>query len=245
MKSLIRSFLDAIFSAKPEYREKLTNYLMAEKLPSALKQMQADGVAIDVIYDIGARHGEWAKWLKKKLKTSEFFLFEANEGCAPMLEASGFKYFIGVLSSSVAEVDFYEAGGTGDSYYKENTPRYEAVVATKKTTSTLDSVVLERQLPRADLIKIDTQGSELDILHGGMNALHGCSLVYLECPTLSYNRGAPNVQDYIDFLDGYGFVPHKLCEAHYSYGALVQVDVLFARKEHLRKISPHVPRFLT
>lgn len=144
-------------------------------------------------------------------------------------------------------MDFYDTDGTGDSYYKENTPSYDSVAATKRTTKTLDSIVVDERLSPADLIKIDTQGSELDILRGGLKALQNCSLVYLECPTLSYNEGAPNFQEYSEFLLGHSFVPYEVCELHYSYGALIQMDVLFVKKEHLRRMSSHssqVPRFL-
>jgi FkbM family methyltransferase len=237
MKALIRSILDFVFSASPRLRTKLTNYLIAEKLTTRLKELESKGVPIRVVYDIGARHGDFTKGLKRVLPRAEFVLFEANEKCAKVLEGIGHPFVIGVLSSDARVVDFYDTDSTGDSYYRENTPRYDSIVATKRQTSTLDAVVRERRLPPADLIKVDTQGSELDILRGGEGALGGCSLVYLECPVVDYNSGAPSFQTYVDFLSARGFAPCELCEVHYAYGALVQLDVLFIRKDHLAKLQ--------
>ena len=52
-----------------------------------------------------------------------------------------------------------------------------------------------------DFIKIDTQGSELDILKGGEKTISNCSLIYLECPIIEYNLGSPNLNDYINNVD--------------------------------------------
>jgi FkbM family methyltransferase len=246
MKALIKSVLDAAFGASPLARRKLTNYLLREKLPVALSQLRSAGLPIDVVYDVGARHGEFTQSLRKTLPNARFILFEANPKCAPVLRARGFEHYISVLSSDVREVEFYDTDSTGDSYFKENTRRYDTVTPTRCTTQTLDALVTEHRLPKPHFIKLDTQGSELDILRGAPECLASSSLLYLECPTVRYNSGAPSLQQYLDFLDGAGFLPHELCEAHYSHGALVQLDVLFVRKEHLRRALPEsqLPHFL-
>ncbi len=84
-------------------------------------------------------------------------------------------------------------------------------------------------LPLPDLIKIDTQGSELDILKGAQKSLEKCKLIYLECPIMEYNQGAPNFQDYITYMQAISYEPIDLCERHLINGRLVQVDILFKR----------------
>ena len=46
--------------------------------------------------------------------------------------------------------------------YKENTDFYEKIVPIKKVSNTIDNIVIQKNLPKPDLIKLDTQGSELD-----------------------------------------------------------------------------------
>ena len=66
---------------------------------------------------------------------------------------------------------------------------------------TLDKLVSKNNIPLPDFIKIDTQGSELDILRGGEKTISNCSLIYLECPIIEYNMGSPNLSEYIEYLN--------------------------------------------
>ena len=89
-----------------------------------------------------------------------------------------------------------------------------------------------------DLIKLDTQGSELDILRGGLGCLKNASLAYLELPILNYNLGSPRFGEYLDFMKQCDFVPYDICELHYSNGVLIQADILFIDIEVLTRIEP-------
>lgn len=238
MKQLIKSQLRSLLRFVPSYRRWLINYLMSEKLSDTLKELQSKGLNLRVVYDIGARHGDWTKQIRQTLTDSEFILFDANERCSSYLARSGFKFFIGVLSSEVKIVDFYDNDSTGDSYYKENTVFYDSVKSVKRTTTTLDLLVSQNDVPLPDFIKLDTQGSELDILYGALAVLRHASLAYLECPVLNYNDGAPVFQNYIDFLNTHGFVPYEICELHHAHGVLVQMDVLFICKAKLLELYP-------
>jgi hypothetical protein len=82
--------------------------------------------------------------------------------------------------------------------------------------------------------------SELDILAGAKEMLEECHLLYVECPVLEYNAGAPRFDAYVQFLADLGFVPLQVLEQHLVKGVLKQFDFLFIRKgcvERLRKTS--------
>ena len=238
MSTYLRLLKYAVLHRIPKYQKKLTDLLANEKLKSTLLDLSNQGLELGVIYDIGARHAEWSTTLKKTFSRSNFFLFEANEKCTKILNDSGFKFFIGALSSEIKTVDFYHNDSTGDSYYKENTSFYEEVRPIKKQTITLDSIVKDQNIALPDFIKLDTQGSELDILAGGVACLRHASLVYIELPILSYNLGAPNFQDYIEFMKMNNFLPYDICELHHSNGVMIQVDILFIHETKLSKINP-------
>jgi hypothetical protein len=91
----------------------------------------------------------------------------------------------------------------------------------------LDSVIEEYDLPIPSFLKIDTQGSELDILKGAESVINQVDLVYLECPIIQYNKGAPNIGDYIAYMKEKNFIPYDLLEVHRSEEVLLQVDILF------------------
>ena len=216
--------------------EKFFDFKLNFNLINLLKQ----GIYIDVIYDIGAYHGKWSETLNKSsLRNKKFFLFEANEENEAHLKKLPFKFFIEILSDNEKQVEFYSLNSTGDSYYKEKTRLYDKDLDKKiRNTKTLDSVVKKENLPNPDFIKIDTQGSELDILKGGKETVSKCSLIYLECPIIEFNLNSPKFDDYIKYLDSIEFVPYDICEVHKLDNILIQIDILFIKKNIFNKIYP-------
>jgi FkbM family methyltransferase len=190
-------------------------------------------MSISNVYDIGACRGEWSTSMKfGGLKASNFYLFEANPEYAPILANTGFPHYINVLSSPDRKtVSFYKKISTGDSYYKENSKHFAEVEAVEVPCKTLEQVMWEHNLPVPDLVKIDTQGSELDILSGASSLLGATHLFYVECPIVRYNIGAPNIQEYLDFFIGREYIPVDLFEIHRGENTLIQIDIMFMLKE--------------
>ena len=91
-------------------------------------------------------------------------------------------------------------------------------------------------LPLPDFIKVDTQGSEIDILKGSKKTLEKCKLILLECPIISYNNGAPNLNEYINYLNSIDFLPIDACEIHHIDKVFVQIDIIFLKKDIFYKI---------
>jgi len=229
MKKYFQKLKYFLLSKNIKYHQKLINALTSEKLSKTLLHLESKGVLFNVIYDIGARHAEWSTSLRPSFKNSTFYLFEANEKCTPELEKSGFKFFISTLSSKEGVVEFFTNDSTGDSYYKENTSFYKEITSVKKESTTLDSLVAEKNIPYPHFIKIDTQGSELDILAGASSCFKHASLIFLECPLVNYNQGAPDFSTYLNFMSSKKYYPYEICEHHYSDGILIQIDVLFIK----------------
>ena len=208
-------------------------------LSQYLTQIQQDGLAINTVYDIGANNGQWSLALKHGvLKDSYFYLFEGSSEHDQALKNTNLPYYIGILSNPGRTlVEYYQAGSsTGNSYYKENTVHYENAVPELLPAQTLDSIVEECGMPVPNFIKIDTQGSELDILQGAEKILSSVDLVMLECPIIRYNKGAPDIQDYIDYMRTQGFMPSEIMEIHEGQRILSQIDIMFINAKTRDKI---------
>ena len=199
-------------------------------LSQFLIDIQDKGLAIHTVYDIGAFKGQWTEEIRATaLPDANFILFEANPEHKRWLEFVS-TYYIGLLSDSKRDsIKFYSINGTGDSYYQENTVHYNEDNYKLLPCTTLDTVVFDTLLPLPNFIKIDTQGSELDILRGASKVLEHAELVYLECPIIRYNHGAPNIQDYLDFMRQQNFAPIDLLEIHCAEHTLLQVDIMFIK----------------
>lgn len=205
-------------------------WINRRKMRKTLAGLAGSGFEISTIYDIGANKGRWARDMKRVLPRANFFLFEANEIHQEKLASRGFPFFICVLGSKEEVRRFYSIGGTGDSLYQEKTGHYDEHKHRMVTTRTLHNLVAEKKLPKPNFIKLDVQGAEIDILTGAEDVLDQCHLVYMECPVLEYNAGAPSFDTYVRFMMSIGYVPLQVLEQHVIQGALTQFDIVFVRK---------------
>ncbi len=219
--------------------QRVFNSFYRQKLNSILINLQKKHLQINNIYDIGAYKGEWSNNLSKtSLKNKNFYLFESNYENEKYLKKSNHKYFIETLSDKIKEVKFYSKSHVGDSYYPENTNFYPSEIKPKIiTTNTLNAIKKEKHLPLPEFIKVDTQGSEIDILRGGSEILENCQIILLECPIIKYNEGAPSIVQYIDYLNSIEYLPFDISEVHYIDNVLVQVDIIFLKKKLFRSIN--------
>jgi FkbM family methyltransferase len=194
-------------------------------IPFLIKQKLAK--EIRVVYDVGAHNGSWTNQVSRILKSSDFYLFEPNKNHNSQLEKTGFKFFNDVLSDQTKTVEWYGVGGLGDSYFKDSGQTFASVSSRKVLSNTLNHLVQENKLPIPQLLKIDTQGSELDIVAGSSDFIRTVKYVLLECPLVEYNLGAPNIQSYLSTMRNLGFDPIELTEVHYMNNKVVQIDIAF------------------
>jgi FkbM family methyltransferase len=165
-------------------------------------------------------------------------MVEANPNCEPHLRLLGKPYEIVALSNKEGYANLYvetiNPVATGASLYKENTDwygdgKYETI---NVPTKTLDSCNYFKGQP-IDLIKIDVQGSELDILNGGEQTIKNTEYVLIEASLAEYNQGAPLMKDIVDKMNEYGFYILDIVEYHsfpHLYGgAIFQLDILFKK----------------
>lgn len=189
------------------------------------------------ILDIGANIGQFHKLAKDTFPECSVFSIEASPECEPYLKAITENYYIGLLAKDNSEYDFYTRKNdptcTGNSTYRELTQFY----------SDDEIKVLQQQGIRLgdlfepgaefELIKIDTQGSELDIIAGGLELCQRAKGILLEVSLTQYNEGAPLYQEVIDYMDSIGFKPTiKIGESvHPITRTLIQEDILFLKHE--------------
>ena len=209
------------------------------QLPGLLKFLLKNQIAMDSIFDVGAFKGAWSKEVRSYFPKASYYLFEPNEIHNSSITKHGFKSLNLLLGKeSNLEVNFYTRGQTGDSYFVERNPEYTGT-AKKMLTTTLSDFVESSGLRAPDFLKLDTQGSELDILKGFEGHLNQIKIILVELPITSYNVGAPTLSDVVSFLESHNFVPVYLSEIHTAIGILVQIDVAFMQKDLFKSIFGH------
>lgn len=191
---------------------------------------------LETVYDIGASNGSFTNNISKYLhEDTNYHLFEPYE--YPEIEVNvDHQWHRVYLSDRERKVDFYinHRYHTGNSYYKEDTKEFDNIEPVEVTTISLDKYVAENNLPLPDLIKIDTQGSELDILKGAEYCLKNASVLILELPLIPYNIGSPGMVEILEYLRIKRFVPFTIIQEHQILDdsiniAMAQVDIAFVK----------------
>jgi FkbM family methyltransferase len=186
------------------------------------------------ILDIGANIGQFHYLAKQTFPDAYVFSIEASPECEPYLKQLTEDYHIGLLAKDTSEYDFYSRKhaptGTGNSIYRELTQFYsdDQLEIIKQTGIRLDD--LFESGSEFDLIKIDTQGSELDIITGGINLCKKAKGILLEVSLTQYNEGAPLYEEVISFMKDFGFRPEIVLDEARNHGSHQQ-DILFINEE--------------
>ena len=189
------------------------------------------------ILDIGANVGQFYNEIKNIFPNSYYYLIEGSESCEVVLETFNVDYSICLLSDTEKEVDFYirknEPRCTGNSIYRENTSFYDddQIIVEKKQTKTLSNLLNNQTF---DLIKIDVQGSEIDIINGGLDIIKEAKGILMEVSLMEYNQNAPTKEFVYEYMDNLGFKPVELIGNinHPLTYELIQQDILFLNKKY-------------
>jgi len=182
------------------------------------------------VLDIGANIGQFYQHCKSYFPDSFIFSIEASAECESYLKQLTEHYYIGLLAKNNDEYNFYsrkDTGiGTGNSIYRELTHFYsdDQLDIIKQHGIRLDDLFeLDSEF---DLIKIDTQGSELDIIEGGINLCKRAKGILLEVSITQYNDGAPLYDEVITYMNQFGFRAVEVLDEARNHGSYQQ-DILF------------------
>jgi FkbM family methyltransferase len=184
------------------------------------------------ILDIGANIGQFHLLCKQYFPTSYVFSIEASNECDSYLKQIKDQYYIGLLAKDESYYEFYSFKNnpvnTDNSIYKELTEYYSDSnldIINKKGIK-LDNLFNSES--KFDLIKIDTQGSELDIISGGIQLCSKVKGILLEVSLTQYNENAPLYDDVIAFMDKFGFKVAEILNEH-IHPTVHQQDILFIK----------------
>jgi FkbM family methyltransferase len=194
---------------------------------------------VKTLLDIGANVGHFSQSITSKNPNIQIYMLEANPFCEPFLQRTNIPYDIACLSDSEKFIRMYinknNAVCTGASYYKETTKHYDDAEYVNVNTKLLDDVIFSKfgEYKQFDYIKMDTQGSEIDIIKGGSKTIDQAKYIQIETSLMEYNKGAPLKDAVVEFMGTLGFKPSVLVEKHYwnqdPNDKLIQEDWIFTR----------------
>lgn len=190
------------------------------------------GFVPTTILDVGAFAGDWARAAEKIYPEAEIFLIESSEDRREDLMKTGLSYMIATAGSKPESVEFYDIPGKkANSRFKEQTEDFLADTPVTKITYPLD--MLMEGMPAVSLMKIDTQGSELEVLKGASRILKDVEVIYITIPLMRIHKGAPLALEILAFCKDKGFelLNYVDGDARGQFDALVHIDLTLAKTD--------------
>lgn len=194
----------------------------------------------NLIFDIGAHHGNWTKNMINIYPHSKYCLFEAIN--YPQLDLLNNRDNIRIYKECILNekkdiVKWYEKQNTGDSFFKEKTVHFHNILPIEKKTIDLNSIIADATddffITDKIFIKIDCQGAEIPILKGATTLFDRTDFILIEMPFFGqYNDGVPNFLEHIKYMESINFIPYDILDTHYINGFNMQIDLLFINKNH-------------
>jgi len=234
LQKISRLFLNLI----PIYYKKNHKFLNKNQVTNAsiILSLLKDKINPKYILDIGCGHGEWFLKCNNFFPNAKYLLFDANKINKRKLDILkknnlNISYKICLLSDNIKELKFFNMG-YGSSVYEEKTNFSREIEHI--TSTTLKNELSYFKLDTFDnIIKLDVQGSEIDILKGLDNYIKHFEIVLLETSVKEYNKGSPLFIDVINFMNekNYSFYDiYDLKRLGKNKSFLVQFDAVFVRK---------------
>jgi len=151
-----------------------------------------------ILIDVGANVGNVSYWFLKTFHNSSVFAIEPGQVCFGVLEKnlsvfdkSRVKLFNSLCSSESNKLLNFNTNDEESSLSKiidvQGKVTHEANNLVKSTT--LDSLLENENLPHIDILKIDTEGHELEVLLGSKSVLRKVGYLHIELNQAEYAIG--------------------------------------------------------
>lgn len=130
---------------------------------------------------------------------------------------------------------------SGSSFYAESegphvdgSPRAVPVI-------TLDNLCDEKRAEGPYIVKVDTQGADLQVLAGAKKVLKRAEVVLLEVFLFQFYKGIPLLDKVVSFMKENGFVVYDIFGGNNRLydNALAQVDLAFVKEDGFFRQSNH------
>ncbi|HFE64458.1 MAG TPA: FkbM family methyltransferase [Caldithrix sp.] len=134
-----------------------------------------------IIFDVGANQGSYARMIINLSDMMQIYAFEPHPRTYQILakeaERYNFKSYNIGLSDKPGTLELFDHrnqdGSTHATLYKDVIKRIhkDQVTEHKVRLTTIDHFMDEHQVPQIDLLKIDTEGNELNVLKGAQRMI--------------------------------------------------------------------------
>ena len=200
-----------------------------------IDHLRGVGIVPRTVVDVGVAFG--TPKLYSSLPNAKFFLVEPVPSCRPLLQRLereiGATCFNVAAGATDGEMDFFVHDDvSGSSAYRQWEGEALDGSRVRVPVRRLDGII-PLDIARPCLLKIDTQGAELEVLAGAERLLEQVDIAIVETSFHQFRKGAPEIDQVIDAMARRGFRCYEALEGHFRSldGAMAQIDIAFVRED--------------
>jgi FkbM family methyltransferase len=162
-----------------------------------------------IIFDVGANKGEYTKKLIKYCPNSQYYCFEPNKNTFKKLKHSLDKHNnINLYNLGLGEkeaLDFlYSPTNDINSTLSSNNNIFNDSIKQEVKNTTIDNFLHDNNINQIDFLKIDTEGTEFNILKGAINTIKNQKVNIIQFEFNHMNRFSKTfMKDFIKILEDY------------------------------------------
>lgn len=227
-------------------------YQFTELDKKIFSRLAKKGYQPQVIFDVGASNGCWSTIINEVFPNSQYHLFEPLVNYVSDYQSvmesiliihpnfTLHPYALGDKSTDVVMNVFDDPVGS-TSLSIDSTGLQTKEIAVKRLT--IEDAIESLQIPCPQVIKIDTQGSELAILKGASNILHKVDVLLLETWLYQgYGVNTPLWTDLATWLLQFDFHLWDIADSYRNEeGILTSMDCFFVNANSVLTPSWYYP----
>ena len=252
MKSIIKKIIaltnyQLVLKSKISRKEDSSNRTMKSALLHILNlQYKAN-----CIVDVGA--GSGTQPLLEVFPNAEYILIEPLIEFFPQLEALKEKYNVKKIIIAAAGTEFNDLVINvhpdlyGSSLLQENEGSNADGIPRKIKMIQLKDEIAHLNNKLNNILKVDVQGSELNVLKSAGEFLHLFDVIILEVSFFNFQKSSPEFSDVISFMNLNDYVIYDMFDFNVRPldNALAQVDILFVKRNGMFRRSHNYAYFET
>lgn len=204
-----------------------------------LRRMVESGLNPRTVFDVGIGYG--TPWLYEAFPKAHFVLIEPQKRFEPVLRdlcaSMDAEYHLVGVGRAEQHLPIYELSDspTGSSFLPHNERSDRHGGTTEKSKDQMHIIPLDtfQDKPGPCFLKIDTEGYELEVLHGALKVLEKTDVVLLEVAVMERHVGEPDLIEIGAFMKTVGFrlLDFPVMTPQAVDGPLVYVDAAFGRTD--------------
>ena len=213
-----------LFSIFTNFFKKFNLHIFYYKKKNYLKDFKVDN-----IIDIGVARG--TDFLLQEFPKAKFFFIEPNPLFFNFIEDTLLKKYNSKLFKMAAgnEIGLKKLWSSDgfSSFYERQDYKFKEKI--EVNISKLDEILKNESLNGKNLLKIDTEGFELEVLKGATRTLESISYLVIELRIENINTYNPS--EIISFLYNKNFIFYKVIKISYTKNGISYMDVIFIKNK--------------